>query len=128
MRMQAEKQQAVLVVDDDAAVRDLVATVLRDAGYAVRTAADGLAALRLLDRYAPAVVVLDVQMPGLDGLSTCARLRRADRTARLPVVLISARPVAARQLAACRVNAFLPKPFDIAELVDEVDRWARPAA
>lgn len=127
MRMQPDRQQSVLVVDDDDAVRDLVATVLGDAGYTVHTAPDGRAALRLLDRHEPDVVVLDVQMPHLDGLSTCSRLRRDDRTARLPVVLISAQPVEGHQLAACRASAFLPKPFDIADLVDEVDRLARAA-
>jgi len=130
MRMTGRGETAVLVVDDDAWVRDLVATVLLDEGYRVYTAANGRAALAALATEHPDIVLMDVNMPHLDGLSACRILRddRDDRTANLPVVIMSARPIGATQLHACRADRFLPKPFDIDVLLDEVASCLRTPA
>ncbi len=122
MATEVAGKRAVLVVDDDAAVRELVATVLEEEGYAVCTAASGSEALAVAWREQPAVVVMDVAMPGLDGLSACRRMRADERLAALPVVLMSSQPVAGDELCRCRADNFLPKPFDITRLVDEVER------
>lgn len=111
---------AVLVVDDDDAVRDLIATVLGDEGYRVWTAEDGREALSLLGATRPALVLMDVNMPRLDGLSTCQLIHGDARTATLPVIIMSARPLARAQLRDCRADGFLPKPFDLDRLIDEV--------
>ena len=71
--------EAILVADDEAGVRESLAEVLRDAGYAVETAVDGSAALAALDDHDFAVVITDLRMPGADGLAvlrSCARWRR----------------------------------------------------
>ena len=122
MAIELADRRAVLVVDDDEAVRELVATILEEEGYAVHTAASGSEALTVARRERPAVVVMDIAMPGLDGLSTCRRLRADERLATLPVVLMSSQPVAGDELRRCRADTFLPKPFDITRLVDEVER------
>lgn len=114
----------ILVVDDDDAVRDLVATVLSDEGFRVYTAENGRSALRSIEMVLPDVVLMDVNMPHLDGISTCEILHANARTARLPVIIMSARPVARPQLRACSADAFLAKPFDIERLVDEVTAFA----
>lgn len=123
-------ETAVLVVDDDDWVRDLVETVLLDEGYRVCTAANGRAALAALATERPDIVLMDVNMPHLDGLSACRILRgdRDDRTANLPVVIMSARPIGATQLHDCRADRFLPKPFDIDVLLDEVASCLRTPA
>ena len=106
----------VLVVDDDPAIRELVATLLADEGWAVRAAADGLAALAASGAWRPDLIVSDVAMPRLDGLGLLERLRqRGDRT---PLVLISAgAPIPAQP------NVwFVAKPFDLDQLLAAVAR------
>ena len=122
MAIELAGKRAVLVADDDEAVRELVATILEEEGYAVRTAASGSEALSVARQEQPAVVLMDVNMPGLDGLSACRRLRADERLAALPVVLMSSQPIPGDELRRCRADNFLPKPFDITELVDEVER------
>lgn len=117
-------QPAVLVADDDDAIRELVATVLLDEGYRVQTAPNGRDALSIARHEQPDVVLLDVNMPLLDGLSACRLLRDDSRTAALPVVIMSARPLAQQELRRCRVSQFLPKPFNILDLVGAVQRCA----
>ena len=119
---------AVLVVDDDDAVRDLVETVLTDEGYRVWTAENGRAALSLLDAIRPAVILMDVNMPRLDGLSACQIIRGDARTADLPVLIMSACPLERAQWRHCRADAFLPKPFDLDRLIDQVAAYAGAAA
>ncbi len=128
MVIELADNRAVLVVDDDEAVRELVAIILGEEGYAVRTAASGSEALSVAQQEQPAVVLMDVNMPGLDGLSACCRLRADERLAALPVVLMSSQPIPGDELRRCRADTFLPKPFDITELVDEVDRFLGPRA
>ena len=118
---------AVLVVDDDDAVRDLVETVLTDEGYRVWTAENGRAALSLLDAIRPAVILMDVNMPRLDGLSACQIIRGDARTADLPVLIMSACPLERAQWRHCRADAFLPKPFDLDRLIDQVAAYAGAA-
>ena len=122
MAIELAGKRAVLVADDDEAVRELVATILEEEGYAVRTAASGSEALSVARQERPAVVLMDVNMPGLDGLSACRRLRADERLAALPVVLMSSQPIPGDELRRCRADNFLPKPFDITELVDEIER------
>ena len=128
MAIELADKQAVLVVDDDEAVRELVATILEEEGYAVRTASSGSEALSVTRQERPAVVLMDVIMPGLDGLSTCGRMRADEQLAALPVVLMSSGPVTGDELRRCRADTFLPKPFDITRLVDEVERCLGPRA
>ncbi|MDP9373223.1 MAG: response regulator [Chloroflexota bacterium] len=119
-------REAVLVVDDDTAVRDLIEIILSDEGYRVRTAGDGRAALTLARDEPPDLVLMDVNMPILDGISACRQLRDDRRTAHLPVMIMSARPVRPAQLDACRADRFLPKPFDIEQLLDEIAHCVAP--
>ena len=67
--------EAILIADDEAGVRESLAEVLRDAGYAVQTAPDGVAALESIDRHDFAVVITDMRMPGADGLTVLRKLR-----------------------------------------------------
>ncbi len=109
----------ILVVDDDASIRELVKDVLEVEGYEVRTADDGFAALRLIETARPDCVVLDVMMPGIDGHAVLNRIRAADGGPDLPVVMLTA---AADDSVAWRawtegVDYFLAKPFSPEELL-----------
>jgi two-component system nitrogen regulation response regulator NtrX len=114
----------VLVVDDEADIRELVSGVLEDEGYAVRTAADSTAALDAIDDRRPSMVLLDVWLQGsrLDGLQLLQEIKRRD--ASLPVLVISGHGNLETAVAAVREGAidFIEKPFEAERLVYLVDR------
>jgi two-component system, OmpR family, response regulator len=104
----------ILVVDDEPAICDVLANILRDEDYAVRTAANGREALALHGATAADVILTDVMMPELDGYGLVAELRaRGDGT---PVILMSADPIAGSgDGVAC-----IEKPFDLETLLDQI--------
>ncbi|MFT3864135.1 MAG: response regulator transcription factor [Solirubrobacterales bacterium] len=107
----------LLVADDEAAVREALALVLDLNGFEVTTAADGQAAMRALAAARPDAVILDVLMPGLDGLEVCRRLRATgDRT---PVLMLTARAEVSERVAGLEAGAddYLVKPFAHEELI-----------
>ena len=114
----------VLVVDDEADIRELVSGVLEDEGYAVRTAADSTAALDAIDDRRPSMVLLDVWLQGsrLDGLQLLQEIKRRD--ASIPVLVISGHGNLDTAVAAVREGAidFIEKPFEAERLVYLVDR------
>jgi DNA-binding response OmpR family regulator len=112
----------ILVVDDDSGIRTLTRTVLTGAGYDVREAATGEAAVEALGREPYALVLLDVQMPGMDGWQTLRLIRADDRLARTPVVMFTVQFELRHQVASLQHGAddFLRKPFAADELVRRV--------
>ena len=122
----------ILVVDDDEAFTLLAREFLTDAGYAVARRLRGGEALAAARAHPPALVLLDVRLPGLGGLAVLERLRRHPRTARVPVLLCSATAPAERAvwleaLAAAGVP-ILFKPFALGELLARVVLLAGPPA
>jgi two-component system response regulator MprA len=109
--------ERVLVVDDDAPVRRMLERSLRAEGFAVEAAADGGAALVAAERSAPDLVVLDVAMPGLDGLAVCRRMRA--KGVRSAILMLTARDAVADRVAGLEAGAddYLVKPFAMEELV-----------
>jgi two-component system response regulator MprA len=106
----------ILVVDDDEAVRNSLRRALVLEGYEVELAEDGLSALRSLQQAAPDAVVLDLQLPDVDGLEVCRRLRTiGDPT---PVLMLTARNAVGDRVEGLDAGAddYLIKPFDLAEL------------
>lgn len=108
---------AVLVVDDDAAIRRSLERGLALNGFTVRTAADGPEALAAIRRTPPDVLVLDVSMPGMSGIQVCARLRAEGQD--LPVLMLSALDETADRIAGLQAGGddYLVKPFALQELV-----------
>ena len=115
----------VLIVDDDQALRDLIREILIDVGYRAVTAANGSIGLATFRSAEPDLVLLDVAMPVMDGLTFLRR--RSDEACRptVPVVVMSAenREREARRLGA---QQFVAKPFDVEDILDVVERWLRP--
>ena len=109
----------VLVVDDEPIVRDVVVRYLAQAGYRTIEAADGDAALALLAEEEPNIVVLDLMLPGVDGLSLCRRIRARSS---LPVIMVTALAEEADRLTGLELGAddYLTKPFSPRELVARV--------
>ena len=106
----------VLVVDDDAGLRHLLEYGLGQAGFAVRSAADGDGALLLLREYIPDLVVLDVMLPERDGIALLPEIRRLTT---VPVVMLTARTELTEKLAGFSAGAddYVGKPFDLEELI-----------
>lgn len=107
----------LLVVDDDPSVREALALVLGLGGFDVVTAGDGREAIRTLSLDSPDAVILDVLMPGLDGLEVCRRMRAiGDRT---PVLMLTARTEVSERVAGLDAGAddYLVKPFAREELI-----------
>ncbi|WP_251059133.1 MULTISPECIES: response regulator transcription factor [unclassified Streptomyces] len=120
----------ILVVDDDPTVSEVVGQYLRRAGFTVEQAADGPAALDAAERAWPDLVVLDLMLPGLDGLEVCRRLRAAGP---VPVIMLTARGDEDDRIAGLELGAddYVTKPFSPRELVLRVGsvlRRGRPAA
>jgi CheY-like chemotaxis protein len=114
----------VLAVDDDPALREFYAEFLAEDGHEVVVAENGESALAFLDK-GPDVVLLDLQMPVMDGHAFLAELDRHPDGAHLPVVILSSGPFIA-PIASKRVLAVLPKPFDFEALRQVVRRIADP--
>jgi DNA-binding response OmpR family regulator len=112
----------ILVVDDDAKIVRLVRTYLERDGFVVVTAADGPAALDAIERHRPALVVLDLMLPELDGRAVIRAVRRDDEAAATPILVLSARGTTIDRIAGLEDGAddYLPKPFSPAELVVRV--------
>ncbi|MFI1162892.1 response regulator transcription factor [Streptomyces sp. NPDC020801] len=113
----ATRAGAVLVVDDDAAIRRSLERGLRLSGFAVRTAGNGAEALAAIGQAPPDVLVLDVSMPGMSGIEVCLRLRDEGRD--LPVLMLSALDETADRIAGLQAGGddYLVKPFALQELV-----------
>jgi two-component system response regulator MprA len=107
----------LLIVEDDEHVRDAVARALRYEGYDVQTAVDGNDALVHVDEIAPDAIILDVLMPGTDGLEVCRRLR--DQGNRTPILMLTARHEVSDRVAGLDAGAddYLVKPFALDELL-----------
>ena len=109
----------ILVVDDDAKIVRLVRTYLERDGFSVVTASDGPGALDAIETHRPALVVLDLMLPEIDGRAVIRAVRRDDEAGRTPILVLSARSSTIDRIAGLEDGAddYLPKPFSPAELV-----------
>jgi len=115
----------VLVVDDDRVIQQLLEVNLELEGYeVVGTASDGREALDKIAKLKPDLVILDIMMPKMDGMAVCRHLKADPQTAKIPVILLSARAqdMDIRDGLDIGANAYLTKPFDPVELLDVVGR------
>jgi CheY-like chemotaxis protein len=121
-----DRAPRVLVVDDSDAVRDLLAVNLQLEGFDVRAAVDGQEGVEVAESWRPDVITLDVVMPRLGGFEAVERLRSAESTAHIPVVIVTGRAQADDRARGedLGVDAYLTKPFEPADLVAVVRELA----
>jgi len=112
----------ILVVDDEAEIRSLLAAVLQNKGYEVVTAEDGAAALQAVPRERPAVILMDLSMPRMNGMDALPEIKRLD--AEVPVIICTAHADLATAVRAMKLGAYdyLTKPFDVELLILTLER------
>ena len=117
----------VLVADDDEDILQLLSFRLERAGYEVVLTRNGTEALRSALDLLPALAILDVMMPGLDGLEVTEELRRNPATSLMPIILLTARAQVGDVAGGMTVGAddYVKKPFDAHDLIERVDRLLR---
>ena len=123
--------RTILIVDDDPLIRKLITTTLQDvAGFDLQEAGDGLAALEAATTSRPDIVFLDYDMPRLNGIETCRRLRSDPTTADATIIMLTAMSDTPAQERAVGAGAdlFLTKPFSPLRLLRLVDELGRGAA
>jgi two-component system, OmpR family, response regulator ResD len=127
---QSEPRASVLVVDDEPTIGEIVARYLERAGYRTRVANDGSQALALSAAHPPDLVVLDIMLPGIDGLEVMRRLREPQGAPRARVILLTARGREAERIVGLRRGAddYVVKPFSPGELVARVEAVLRRGA
>lgn len=114
----------LLIIDDDLLVRTLAAEALQSAGFDVMQAADGRTGLTLLEQHHPALVLLDVMMPGMNGYEVCQRIRANPDWYHTRVMMLTAkgREVDAQKGMAAGADAYVTKPFSTRDLLAQVRR------
>jgi two-component system, OmpR family, response regulator ResD len=124
--MEDHVRGSVLVVDDEPTIAEVVSRYLERAGYRTRVAADGAHALELVARQRPDLIVLDLMLPGIDGLEVMRRLRQPERE-RIGLILLTAKGEESDRVIGLRLGAddYVVKPFSPAELVARVDAVLR---
>lgn len=127
----AEERTKILIVDDDAELRELIAETLAGYGYAFECARDGSEMFAALERGGFSLVLLDIMMPGEDGLSLCRRLRASgSRFAQLPVIFLTALQDTTDKVVGLEIGGddYLCKPFHARELIARVRALLRRAS
>ncbi|MBV9227939.1 MAG: response regulator transcription factor [Chloroflexi bacterium] len=119
----------ILVVDDEAVLVETIAYNLEQAGYRVTTAADGSSALEAAHNEVPDLVILDIMLPGMDGLEVCRQLRRESSTATTPIMMLTAKGDEIDKVVGLEVGAddYMTKPFGRRELLARVRALLRRA-
>jgi DNA-binding response OmpR family regulator len=118
----------IFVVDDDPDVRELVEYKLLQQGHEVQSAADGQEALRLVPRAKPALLLLDVMMPGISGFDVLTKLRADEATKSLPIIMLTAKAETAdvERGLALGANDYMIKPFSPRELMNRIQAQLVP--
>jgi len=122
-------QRRILVVEDEADIRELIRYNLAQEGFVIEEAADGVQALDRIARRSPDLIVLDLMLPGLSGLEVCRKLRAAPQTANLPILVATAKGTEVDRVLGLEMGAddYVVKPFSPRELVARVKALLRRA-
>jgi DNA-binding response OmpR family regulator len=112
--------EKILVADDEQEIRNLLDHFLKGQGYEVILASDGNEALKLASEKNPQVIILDIKMPGLDGLEVCKRLKEKEQTKLIPVIVVTGFEDNKMEALDIGADDFVNKPFNMAEIASRV--------
>ena len=112
----------ILIIEDDPSFLRAISHIVEKEGYDVTYASNGMSGLRMAKEENPDLLILDIMLPGLDGFEICARLRNEPQTARLPIIMLSAKGQEADKTTGLQVgaNEYLTKPVDRTLLLEKV--------
>ncbi len=111
----------ILIVDDEEQIRELLAGYFAGKGYEVILASNGEEAIELVDKETPEVILLDVKMPGTDGIEVCRRLKSGKKTRAIPVIIMTGLNDRVVNAIEARADDLIDKPFNLAELLVRVE-------
>jgi CheY-like chemotaxis protein len=115
----------ILIVDDNASNTKLLAFLLTSKGYVVRTAASATEALGVLDEFLPKLILMDIQLPGMDGLTLTRQLKADPRTSAIPIIAATAYAMKGDEQRALDAgcDGYITKPIDTRRLPQEIERY-----
>lgn len=113
----------ILIVDDDKSILDSLSLVLSESGFDVETISKGEEALKAVEVKKPDLILLDVLMSGKDGREICQNLKNTESTKNIPVIMISAHPSAFKNIEKIGADDFLPKPFELEDLLKKIEKY-----
>ncbi len=119
-----KKKKKILVIDDDSAILDAITTLLKDESYDVRASSSALKILDKVTTYKPDVILLDVLLSGEDGRHVAQRIKSNKETNKIPIILLSAHTGMEKTINQAISDAFIAKPFDIDDLLNQVKKFA----
>jgi DNA-binding response OmpR family regulator len=118
----SDEDKTILVIEDEEHVRTLVSRLLQKNGYTVRTASDGLEGLKALEEGRPDLIIADVMMPNLDGITFTRALKNRKETKAIPVIFLTAKSDPLSMIEGINVGAkfYITKPFQIEDVLSKV--------
>jgi phosphate regulon transcriptional regulator PhoB len=126
----ATTKRTILTIDDEKDLLELVRYNLEREGYCVKSASDGEAGLALAQRDAPDLILVDLMLPGMDGLEVCRRLRSNPQTAAIPLIMLTAKSAESDRVVGLELGAddYVTKPFSTRELIARIRALLRRSA
>ena len=123
----ANRSKIVIAVDDNASDLEIIGHIARSMGYTFFGISNGEECVSLAVRMTPRLILLDVQMPGIDGYETCRLLRHNPNLAHIPIAFLTARKTSedVKRGMAVGGNDFIVKPFDVAKLCERIEYWVK---
>jgi DNA-binding response OmpR family regulator len=112
----------ILVIDDSTDILEAIQMILSSNGYQAELVTKGNKVYKKLQKYKPDLIILDVLLSGSDGRTICKKLKSDKATCDIPILMMSAHPLAKKSLDECSADSFVSKPFSIDELISEVKR------
>jgi len=122
--MRAKKKGTkILIVDDEENVREVISYILGERGFIIEEAKDGKEALKKVEECKPDIIILDVSMPGMNGIQTCKQLRKNLHTQNIPIIFLSAEKCITEvvQNTPGAAIEYIEKPFNLAHLFNRID-------
>ena len=116
------KDKKVLIVDDDTDILESLKYTFEILGFIPRATGKGEEVSVLISEFNPDIILLDVLLSGIDGRNICKELKTNDKTKHIPIVMISAHPDAEKSTIEAGADAFLAKPFEVDELMEQVNK------